>query len=157
MMLLLILNLKQMTILYNVERIYHTWDKWECYPAGFFEVRAPKPYTDDECQELYKELLSDIPEFKRVMLCILKDWKNSCEHNLTNERMNRIAWMGQAALCYKYKIPARYRGGYNLLTKDQQQAADTAALECINLWMEANGGILHTLDTIKSRTEADLY
>lgn len=146
-------NLK---ILYNVERIYHTWDKWECYPAGFFEVRAPKEYEGRE-EIVMAELLKDIPEFKRIMLLVLAEWPKSCQHNLTNERMNRIAWMGQSALCYKYRIPAKFRGGYNLLTNDEQQEADEAALEIINIWMERNGGELHTLETIKSKTEADLY
>lgn len=140
-----------------MNRIYHTWDKWECYHAGFFEVRPPKGFTDDQCELLFAELLKDIPEFKRIMLRIISEWQNSCEHNLTNERMNRIAWMGQSALCYKYHIPARYRGGYNLLSKDEQQAADEAALEVINLWMESKGYDLQTPETIKSKTEADLY
>lgn len=146
-----------MTILYKVNRIYHTWDKWECYPAGFFEVRAPKQYTDEECELLYKELLSNIDEFRRVSIAIIGEWKNSCEHNLTNERMNRIAWMGQAALCYKYRIPARFRGGYNLLSDAEKQAADNCALEVINLWMKRQGYDLQTQETIKSKTEADLY
>jgi hypothetical protein len=144
-------------ILYKVDRIYHTWDKWECYPAGFFEVRAPKGLTDEDCLTLYAQLLRDIPEFKRVMLCVIKDWANSCQHNLTNERMNRIAWMGQAALCYKHGIPAKYRGGYHTLSEEEQAAADQAALEVINLWMEANGYNLQTLETIESKTEANLY
>lgn len=146
-----------MMILYKVDRIYHTWDKWECFRAGFFEVRAPKPYTDEDCENLYKELLSDINEFKRVCLLIIKEWVNSCEHNLTNERMNRIAWMGQAALCYKHSIPAKYRGGYNLLTQEQQKVADETALEAINLWMESKGYEVYDTETIKSKTEADLY
>lgn len=144
-------------ILYNVDRIYHTWDKWECFKAGFFEVRAPKGFTDDQCLELYKELLVDIKEFKRIMLLIISEWVNSCEHNLTNDRMNRIAWMGQSSLCYKHRIPAKFRGGYHLLNDEQKKLADEAALEIINLWMESKGYELQTLETIQSRTEADLY
>jgi hypothetical protein len=146
-----------MIIPYNVERIYHTWDKWECYPAGFFEVRAPKGMTEQDCHEMYKELLLDIPEFKRIMILIVSEWPISCEHNLTNDRMNRIAWLGQSALCYKHKIPAKFRGGYHLLSKEAQIAADEAALEIINLWMESKGYELQTPETIKSKTEADLY
>lgn len=140
-----------------MNRIYHTWDKWECYPAGFFEVNAPKGMTEEDCLEKYKQLLLDIPEFKRVMRLIIKEWENSCEHNLTNERMNRIAWMGQASLCYKYKIPARFRGGYHLLSPEQQYEADRAALEIINEWMNENGYDELNLDSIKSKTEMDLY
>lgn len=149
--------LQKQLMMFNVERIYHTWDKWECYRAGFFEVRPPKPLTDEDCVRLYSELLKDIPEFKRVMLDIIDHWKFSCEHNLTNDRMNRIAWMGQASLTYKYGIPAKYRGGYHLLTKEEQYAADEAALEIINIWMEAEGYELQTQETIKSKTEVDLY
>lgn len=140
-----------------MERIYHTWDKWECYPAGFFEAKAPKEYTDDDCQKLYRELLEDIPEFTRIMERIIIEWPNSCEHNLTNERMNRIAWMGQSALAYKYRIPARYRGGYYLLTEAQQRIADEAALASINRWMERNGYEKLTLAAVESKTEMDLY
>lgn len=140
-----------------MDRIYHTWDKWECYPAGFFEVRPPGELTDEDCEQKYKEFLIDIPEFKRVMRLIIVEWVNSCEHNLTNERMNRIAWMGQAALCYKYRIPSRYRGGYNLLTEDQKNNADIAALDIINEWMIRNGHEIQTIISIESKTEADLY
>lgn len=141
-----------------MDRIYHTWDKWECYPAGFFEVNAPKGLTDDECVEIYREFLTNVSEFKSVMLKIISEWPVSCEHNLTNERMNRIAWMGQASLCYKFKIPSRFRGGYNLLTEDQKLKADTAALEIINQWFEVKGyNERHDLESIKSKTEMDLY
>lgn len=151
------MTLKQLTIPFKMDRIYHTWDKWECYPSGFFENKPPNGMTDEECEQKYCELLQDIPEFKRVLLILIEQWKNSCEHNLTNERMNRIAWMGQAALCYKYGIPARYRGGYNLLTDQQKQAADDAALEIINVWMANNSYPNYTPETIKSKSEVDLY
>jgi hypothetical protein len=138
-----------------MKRIYHTWDKWECYRAGFFEVRAPKGFSDEQCEGTYRELLSDVAEFKRVMQLIVAEWPNSCEHNLTNERMNRVAWMGQAAVTYKYKVPARFKGGYNLLTDEQKQAADNAALEVINEWMDVKG--YERLETTMPKTEVNLY
>jgi hypothetical protein len=139
-------------------RIYHTWDKWECYRAGFFEINPPKGMTDDECLEIYKNFLLDIPEFIRIMKLIIVEWPNSCEHNLTNERMNRIAWMGQASLTYKFGIPSRYRGGYHLLPKEDQINADQAALEIINEWLALKGyDERHDLESIKSKTEVDLY
>lgn len=140
-----------------VNRIYHTWDRWECYPAGFFEVHPPKGMTEEDCVNTYRLLLIDVEEFKRIMRLIISEWVNSCEHNLSNERMNRIAWMGQAALCYKYRIPARFRGGYNLLTEDEKMAADLAALEIINEWMIKTGNPILTIETVQSKTEADLY
>lgn len=122
-----------------MERIYHTWDKWECYPAGFYENKAPNGMTDEQAEETYRELLSDCAEFGRILSLIIVEWENSCEHYLTNPNMNRIAWLGQAALAYKHRIPSRYRGGYNLLTEDQQKEADQTAFEYLNKWVVSQG------------------
>jgi len=138
-------------------RIYHTWDQWECYPAGFYEENPPGSMTPEECEQKYAALLSDIKLFKHIMHCVINEWHNSCEHYLTNENMNRIAWMGQAALCYLYRIPSKYRGGYHLLSAKQKLEADIAALEVINEWMFLNGYALYDEKSIKSRTEANLY
>lgn len=140
-----------------MKRVYYTWEKWECYRAGFFNVRAPKGLTDDQCLIKYKDLLSDIAEFKRIMYKVINEWPFSTEHNLTNERMNRIAWMGQSALCYKHAIPARFRGGYNLLNEKQKLAADQAALEIINRWMKAKGHKKVNMKSVQSKTEMNIY
>jgi len=140
-----------------MERIYHTWDEWECYPSGFYEERAPNGMTTDEAEEAYRSFLSNIPLFERVMDRVLKEWPNSCEHYLTNEKMNRIAWMGQAAMCLHTGIPSRFKGGYNLLTEEQQEAANDAALLYINKWMVDHGYETYTHETIKSRTDANIY
>ena len=63
------------------------------------------------------------------MLRVITEWKRSCEHYLTNEKMNRIAWMGQTAICIYSGIPSKFRGGYNLLTEKQQILADKAAAQ----------------------------
>lgn len=141
-----------------MKRIYHTWDEWECYPAGFYENRpADKTLTDDDCREIYRALLADIPRFREALARVITEWKNSCEHYLTNERMNRIAWLGQASLCIAEGIPSRYRGGYMLLTDEQKLAADLAALDALNTWLEAHGEAPLTLEQAGSKTEMNLY
>jgi len=140
-----------------MERIYHTWDKWECYPAGFYENKAPGSMTDEEAEQKYKELLSDLDAFGAALDSVISAWKNSCEHYLTNPNMNRIAWLGQAALACAHGIPSRYRGGYNLLSDQEQEAADLKALEYMNKWMMANGHPEIAWEEAQSRTEANLY
>lgn len=140
-----------------MERIYHTWDKWECYPAGFYGNAPPKGMAREEAEEFYRGFLSDIPLFEFSMNRVITEWKNSCEHYLTNERMNRIAWMGQTAACIHAGIPAKFRGGYNLLTEDQQRLADEAALRYMNKWFAANGHAELTMDVVQSRSEVNLY
>jgi len=140
-----------------MDRIYHTWDKWECYPAGFYENHPPKNMTNEEAEIEYRDFLSDISLFEKYLKRVITEWKNSCEHYLTNEKMNRIAWMGQAAICIYKKIPSKFRGGYNLLTEEQQINADKIALKYINKWLKANNFPEVTEDSVKSKTEANLY
>lgn len=141
-----------------MKRIYHTWDEWECYPAGFYENRpADKSLTDEHCKAIYRDLLADIPTFRGALARVLNEWPNSCEHYLTNERMNRIAWLGQASLCIARGIPSRYRGGYMLLTDGQKLAADLAALDALNEWLTQYGEPALTLEQAGSKTQMDLY
>jgi hypothetical protein len=102
-------------------------------------------------------LLSDISEFERVLQCVVTEWKHSCEHYLTNSAMNRIAWLGQAALCYKHGIPAEFRGGYGLLTEAQQLAADEAALRAMNDWMARNGRQAVAMGDANPNRQSDIY
>lgn len=141
----------------KIHRIYHTWDKWECYPARFYEIKPPDGMLVQEAENKYKELLSDIALFSDVLAEVIVKWKNSCEHYLTNERMNRIAWLGQASLSYEYHIPARFCGGYNLLTDIQKKNADLTALKYLNIWMNRRGYDTLTLKNVVSKTIANLY
>jgi hypothetical protein len=140
-----------------MNRIYHTWDKWECYPAGFYNGQAPKNLSAQQCLEMYRDFLSDIPRFNACMIRVVTEWKNSCEHYLSNECMNRIAWLGQAAMCIETGIPAQFRGGYNLLTEEQKKLADEAALSVLNLWMKNNGEQELDFESAQSKTQANLY
>lgn len=126
----------------TVKRIYHTWDSWECYPAGFYDARPRlSDATDDQCRETYRSLLADRDDFRAALSRVTTEWPNSCEHYLTNERMNRIAWLGQASLCIAHGIPARYRGGYMLLDSGQRLAADLIALDALNRWLANRGDL----------------
>lgn len=118
------------------DRLLHQWDEWECYPAGFYEQHPPKGMTTEECEIAYRRLLVNIPAFEEALNGVLNDWSNSCEHYLSNEKMNRIAWLGQAALCWKHGIPSRFRGGYNHLSEAEQLTADQTALKYLNKWLE---------------------
>lgn len=120
------------------ERIFHTYDKWECYKAGFYAT-TKEGMTEEECEKEYRELLTNEKEFRAALQHVITEWKNSCEHYLTNKSMNRVAWLGQASLCYSRGIPSAYRGGFNTLTPEQQDKANTIALEYLNKWMEENG------------------
>ena len=139
-----------------MKRVYHTWDKWECYPAGFYENQK-EGLTNEECKEMYRAFLSDLDLFRSTLSRVIAEWKNSCEHYLTNEAMNRIAWLGQASVAQALRIPSCCRGGYNRLTEAQQIAADELALQYLNHWLVARGEPEVAREQALSRTEAELY
>lgn len=120
------------------DRIFHTHDKWECYAAGLY-VPTKTGITREQGEEMYRAFLSDSGRFEEALAGVIAEWKHSCEHYLTNVAMNRIAWLGQAAMCYATGIPATYRSGFSLLTEEQQEMANELALEYLNRWLEANG------------------
>jgi len=137
-------------------RILHTYEKWECHKAGFYENKI-EGLSKDDCEEIYRSMLSDIEQFEFALNRVITEWKFSCEHYLTNEKMNRIAWLGQASLCITYGIPSVFRGGFNLLTENQQIAANESALKYLNKWLVANGRTELTMEEAASKTEADIY
>lgn len=116
------------------DRIFHTFEKWECHKAGFYGSKKDG-MTAEQCEVAYSEYLSNLDRFREGLEGILKNWVNSCEHYLTNKSMNRIAWLGQAAMCYSTGVPSKFCSGFNLLTTDQQNAANELALEYLNKWM----------------------
>jgi ParB-like chromosome segregation protein Spo0J len=137
-------------------RIYHTWERWECFKAGFYAERT-KDMTTEEGEEKYREFLADTPRFTAALTGVITEWKHSCEHYLTNDRMNRIAWLGQASVAYALGIPSLCRGGYHRLTDNQKMIADGLALEYLNKWLAANGRDAVDFDAAGGRTEAELY
>lgn len=123
----------------KVKRVYHTWDKWECYPSGFYDKKPSSGLTNQECEFEYKELLTNLNDFEVALSGVLMFWVNSCEHYLSNEKMNRIAWLGQASLCFAKGIPSSFRSGFSLLTEQEQLQANNMALKYLNQWLLLKG------------------
>lgn len=138
------------------KRVFHTYDKWECFKAGFYEG-SKEGMTKQQCEEAYRDFLSDDKKFRKALSKVIKEWKNSCEHYLTNASMNRIAWLGQASACYALGIPSAFRGGFYLMTESQQKKANETALEYLNKWLKENGYQQATLEEAETERQSDIY
>jgi hypothetical protein len=69
------------------------------------------------------------------MRSVLSQWPISCEQNLSHTTHNRIAWLGQAAVCLATGQPSAVtRSVWWELTKDQQDRANAGAAETIRTW-----------------------
>lgn len=118
-----------------MKRVFHPWDKWEDFQHNFYGG-VTSDFEKDNTLELYASLLRDLPRFEAALQVITRDWRYSCEHNLTNTALNRVAYLGQAACALTYKVPhSLSMGGYNLLSDEEKAAADAMAQKYLDLWV----------------------
>lgn len=137
-------------------RVFHTYEKWECHKAGFYATTVPG-LTKQRGMNMYRDFLSDLEQFESALKGVTSEWKYSCEHYLTNSAMNRIAWLGQASMCYATGVPASYRAGFGLLTEKQQQEANLLALKYLNQWLTKNGLKALSMDEAITERQSEIY
>jgi len=102
--------------------------------------------SKEEALEAYKFFLKDIDLFNECMRRVSEEWKYSCENFLTNTSINRVAWLGQAAMCIYTGIPSCFRGGFKRLSPREQSRANSAAEHFLFVWEkkhERNNQFLH--------------
>lgn len=137
-------------------RIFHTFDKWECHKAGF-HATTKEGMKAEECERFYADFLSDLGRFEKALQGVISEWVNSCEHYLTNSSMNRIAWLGQASVCYESGIPSKYCSGFNLLSEKQQNEANMMALKYLNIWLSKRGMPEVSIDQAMTERQSTIY
>ncbi len=82
------------------------------------------------------KLLSSNERFEFACNRVISEWENSCSVHLSNENMNRLAYMGQAACCLllgsqKYTTCE----AWNRLNADKQDKANAIAQKTIDKWV----------------------
>ena len=115
-----------------MERKYHPYTDWEDYKNGQY-----KRSVDNERELILKAkaLLKDKQAFETACKNVMKEWPISCEQNLTNLSINRIAWMGQAACCLRYGCPDYItKLAWGLLTQKSMDEANKIAGQIISIW-----------------------
>ena len=120
------------------DRVFHTFDKWECVKAGFYAT-CKDGMTKNQCEAAYVDLLTDPMLFASVARKMIEAWPMSCEHYLTNAAMNRIAWIGQASVCFHSGVPSKFSGAWSQLTPREQEQANTIAMDVLNNWLVKRG------------------
>jgi len=121
----------------DLKRIYHPYNLWEDYKAGFYDNVSGKAKQSkiDKVLEMFNS--SKLTE--KYMNKVIDEWVYSCEHNLTNESMNKIAYIGQAACCLYDSIPSTITMEcWRLLSDDVQERSNLLALSVIKKWNDKN-------------------
>jgi hypothetical protein len=116
-----------------MNRIYHRWELWEDYRAGFYDNISGK--NKELLSSKVIELFSSKELTEEYMNRVIKEWPYSCEHNLTNTSMNRIAYLSQAACClFAGCTSSIVMEGWHLVSKENRDISDNIAKEIINEW-----------------------
>jgi len=117
-----------------MKRVYHHYKLWEDHKAGFYNKISGKEADLKvfKVLEMFKsEVLTD--KFMNKVIC---EWKYSCEHNLTNESLNKIAYIGQAACCLYAGVPCdTTMKAWKLLPFEVRERSDEIANKTIKKWM----------------------
>ncbi len=116
-----------------MKRLFEKYTEWEDYKNGMYEMYK----TEDE--DLIRKsvyLLTNSVLFLEACKSVIKDWKITTSVHLTNNTINKKAWIGQASCNYLYKVPELLtRVAWGKLTKRQQETANQIAETVINSYL----------------------
>ena len=115
-----------------MKRRYHHVETWEC--LGMYQA-GNEPSDHEATLQQYAAFLRDDIRFRRSLDRVLAEWPISCEQFLLNESINRIAWLGQAAMCMDTGIPRKYRAGFMRLSDRERRCANATAHEYLTRWL----------------------
>ena len=113
-----------------MERIYHRYEYWEDYKAGFYNNISGinKELMINKVVELFSS--SELTEL--YMNKVIQQWKYSSEHNLTNLSLNRIAYLGQGACCIYAGVPSTITmEAWHLVSEENRNNANKIAEKII--------------------------
>lgn len=127
----------------NIVYIYHLFERgcmaqyfahyhfWEDFKNGIFDSRVQEKYIK---KAMY--ILSTPTIFKETIQHMFKEWHISCKVNLTNNDINKRAWVGAAACSYGMDCTEKEtRIAWNRLNDKQRIKANSIAEEQITLYI----------------------
>lgn len=119
-----------------IERIYHSYDKWEDYQHGMYDTTVR--FMDEQTLIHECEVMLKCPGWLyESMHFVTSNWFYGCEQHLSNLHRNRQAWLGQAACCLLHGAPEYItKKAWHNLSEAQQAAANKVADEVIEDWEE---------------------
>lgn len=116
-----------------MNRIYHHYSMLEETKAGMWNI--PSGQELKRLNKMALKYMQSIKKFSAGMHRVIKEWKYSCEHNLTIISSNRVAWLGQAAVCLAIGAPESCtRVSWYFLTNEQRDKANQSAEIMIQKW-----------------------
>lgn len=117
----------------NIKRMYHHYKKWEDAKAGMY--KNPKDIRKESI--IICNYFRDSEKVEESMLNVINNWKYSCEQNLSNPSMNKIAYLGQSSVTFLYGFSRESTMvAWNFLDEFTQNKANKIAESVLKEWGE---------------------
>jgi hypothetical protein len=112
-------------------RIFHPVDRWEEAPMW---RRTPVIERDRRSRHA-RAILTNDTAFRVCLGRVIQEWPVSCEHNLTDNSLNRAAWLWHAGSYLETGASEEVtRSIWSTLTNAERKAADRIAWEVVAEW-----------------------
>jgi len=114
-----------------LKRVYHPYTLWEEVAANMWGD------VEDRKEWLAKAIAftGDHKRYGSYMMRVIREWSVSSENALTDQRMNRKAWIGHAATALAIGCPEDIvRQAWGQLTDEQRLLANKEAARAIRTW-----------------------
>jgi hypothetical protein len=117
-----------------MKQIFHHFTKWEDYKAGFYNSSCSN--IENHIASSIK-LLSNQDDFYIAAIRVINEWVISCEQNLTDTSINKIAYIGQSACCMANGTPSfATKRAWAYIDDDDKILANQTAKKVLNIWLE---------------------
>lgn len=74
--------------------------------------------------------------FRKTAIELMSEWPVCCDHFLSDQEINRVAWLGQVCSLYFDGVDSRFSYAYNWLDKKIKDKNNLIAQELINEWIK---------------------
>lgn len=120
----------------KVKQVWIPYTLWEDFKNGMWRKVSPEEHkvllpiavSFTENTDLYGQAMRDV----------LPAWPNTMLNSLTNPSLNKRAFLGHCACCFKINMPESVtRAAWWMLTEKQRVDADEQAQQAIDSWQIA--------------------
>lgn len=116
-----------------MERIWHPYWLWEDHRDGMWR-KLPR-HEEAEALRLAVEFTGNAELYGEWMMRATQEYFHGCQHNLTDQSLNKQAWIGHAACCLAHKLPEYIvRKAWAMLSEEQRVAANHKADLAVKAW-----------------------
>lgn len=113
-----------------MKQIFHPYHLWEDWQNGMWRNETAE-YEDLHLPSIIS-FTGDHLEYGAAMIEVVEQWFYSVQHNLTDNSINKRAWIGHAACNLKFGWPEYLvRMAWNQLSEQQQVLANKMADKAI--------------------------